>query len=130
MEKQAEALEQSDITTPTIFVKINNTYKDGMTELGLYEATRGFWPVGVKCEKAQLAMPVYKGIILEVYRIHSWHPVGTFKYATRDAQPYIGSKRMEFIGEVDQGERHKYIGKSIKQLPKAKGQNSFFYMNC
>ena len=57
-------LMREDITENVIATKINQAYRENMTELGLYEATRGYWKVDVKrAEKAQYAFSIYKGII-------------------------------------------------------------------
>lgn len=60
-------LMREDITENVIAIRINQAYRENMTELELYEATRGYWKVDVKrAEKAQYAFSIYKGIIKEL----------------------------------------------------------------
>lgn len=57
-------LAREDIIENVIAIKINQAYRENMTELELYEVTRGCWKVDVKrAEKAQYAFSIYKGII-------------------------------------------------------------------
>ena len=55
-----------NITENVIAIKISQAYRENMTELELYEATRGYWKIDVKrAEKADYVFCVYKGIIKE-----------------------------------------------------------------
>lgn len=70
-------------------------------------------------------MPVYAGIIREVYEIDSWHQAGTTRYQTRDEEELKKrSNRWEFIGRVASDvTRDPYIGCSVRHLMK-QGQQS------
>lgn len=110
-------LVREDITENVIAIKINQVYRENMTELELYEATRGYWKINVKrAEMADYVFSVYKGIIKEVYKIKEWLPAGTIPRLTLpDAK--VPADRFEFVGEVAEGEiRNKYIDKSIANL--------------
>ena len=88
-----------------------------MTELELYEVTRGYWKVDVKrAEKADYAFCIYKGIIKEVYKIIEWLPAGTIPKPTLpDAE--TPADRFEFVGEIaEENIRDKYIEKPIANL--------------
>lgn len=74
---------QAQITEPSILIRINRKYRDGMSQQELYEITRGVWKIGERREKAQLAFAIYQGVIKEVYTIDTWHPAGTTPYHTR-----------------------------------------------
>ena len=77
------------VREPALLITINQLYRSGMSPLELYEATRGFWVIGPRREKVELALAVYQGVVREVYRIKAWHPAGTMTYETRDARPYL-----------------------------------------
>ena len=55
------------IVEPTILIRINQFYRQGMSGKELYEATRGVWKVGIRREKVRIAMAVFKGFVKEVY---------------------------------------------------------------
>jgi len=60
---------QVQVRHKTILITINRLYHPGMTPLELYETTRGIWRVGKRREKPKYAFSLFKGIVLEVYRI-------------------------------------------------------------
>lgn len=60
---------------PIILININKRYHREITQDELYEATRSAWVVGKKRDKAIYAIPTYRGLTREVYKIHSWYPV-------------------------------------------------------
>ncbi len=106
-----------NITENVIAIKINQAYRENMTELELYEITRGYWKIDAKrAEKADYVFSVYKGIIKEVYKIKEWLPAGTIPRSTLpDAK--VPTDRYEFVGEVaEEAIRNKYIEKSIANL--------------
>ena len=110
-------LVREDITENVIAIKINQAYRENMTELELYEATRGYWKIDVKrAEKTEYVFCVYKGIIKEVYKIKEWLPAGTIPRSTLpDAK--VPADRYEFVGEVaKEAIRNMYIEKSIANL--------------
>jgi len=67
-----------DVRHKAILITINRLYRSKMTEEELYETTRGIWRVAGRKDKAEFALSLFQGIVLEVYRIHEWHPAGTF----------------------------------------------------
>lgn len=110
-------LVREDITENVIAIKINQAYRENMTELDLYEVTRGYWKVDVKrAEKADYVFSVYKGMIKEVYKVKEWLPSGTIPRPTLpDAE--TPADRYEFVGEIaEENIRDKYIEKSIANL--------------
>ena len=124
-------LVREDITENVIAIKINQAYRENMTELELYEATRGYWKIDVKrAKKAEYVFGVYKGIIKEVYKIKEWLPAGTIPRSTLpDAK--VPTDRYEFVGEVaEEAIRNKYIEKSIANLYRKGEANpiKYFYM--
>ena len=116
----------AQITHRALLITINRLYRSDMTSDELLEATRGIWKVGLRREKAEIAMAVYQGIVREVYRIKSWLPAGTLVYRTRDALEFQNSGRWEFDGEIADGVRFKYLYRSVGKS----GQNPIRYINC
>lgn len=113
------------VREPALLITINQLYRSDMSPLELYEATRGFWVIGPRRERVELALAVYQGIVREVYRIRGWHPAGTLAYETRDAVPYGGGGRWEFDGEIAEDVRDDYIDRSVGKG----GQNPIRYVN-
>lgn len=76
------------------------------------------------------AMAVYRGIILEVYQIHGWHPAGTTLYTIR-TDVTQETARWEFVGErAKDFIRDKYYLKSVNHLFPQGSQTPFRYVNC
>ena len=105
----------SDIKHQGIGFILNKLYRFNMSELELFEATRGVWHNPPrKNQDIKYAYATYNNIIKEVYEIHSWVEAGTQQYFTRNVTQ--GSGRWEFIGRKASDEiRSLYVGKSIKR---------------
>jgi hypothetical protein len=114
-----------EVRHKAILITINQLYRSDMSQKELYEATRGVWKIGPRREKAEYAMAVYQGIVLEVYRIKKWHKAGTLPYQTRDTKGFKSSGRWEFDGAPAEGIRTHYINKSVG----LGGQNPIRYVN-
>ena len=70
--------DEATITEHVILIRINRLYRSGMDVDSLYDATRGVWVIGPRREHAEYAFSVFKGIVMEVYKIkHPWHLSGT-----------------------------------------------------
>lgn len=95
---------------------LNSTYKSGMSELELFEATRGIWRNVPRDESIQYAYATYGGLVKEVYQIHSWVKAGTQEYFTRTFNSEDLVARWEFIGKRASKEiRDKYVGKVLEK---------------
>jgi len=95
---------------------LNSTYKSGMSEIELFESTRGVWRNVPRDDSIQYAYATYGGLIKEVYQIHSWVKAGTQQYFTRSFDNRGVSQRWEFVGKKAPAEiRNKYVGKVIKK---------------
>ncbi len=114
-------------TQKAILITINKLYRENMSELELYEATRGIWRVGEKRNEADYAFAIYRGKVLEVYKINQWFPAGTLEYKTRpDSTKFKNSGRWEFEGTIAENEiRNQYIGCNVG----LGGQNPVRYKN-
>jgi hypothetical protein len=58
------------------FVSISRIGRECLT-WHWYEATRGVWKVGPRREDVNFALAIYKGVVIEVFEIHDWHPAGS-----------------------------------------------------
>lgn len=119
-----------DIVHPTMLIRINKRYRPEMSDLELYESTRGVWKAsGPRRDAARLAFAVFQGVVREVYEIASWHAAGTTAYRTRDDVDAPG--RFEFKGQVaDEKIRRQYKWRLVKKYLTEKAQNPICYAGC
>ena len=103
-----------------IMFRISQSYREGMSPLELYEATRGAWRINGPVEMAEYVFAVYNGVVKEVYSIEAWHGSGVLHYETRpcmhcgDPNGIGASDCLEFSGEVaDDSIRDKYLGEIV-----------------
>lgn len=104
------------ITEPTIIISINRDYKRFISAEDLYEVTRCAWKASAdRRTKTKYAIAAYRGIVREVYKIHSWK-----KSKYKD--------RWEFTGEVaEEAVRSKYLNQSLENYIKKGSQNPIKY---
>lgn len=125
------AAQPVEIEEPTLLFRLNRVYRRNMSELELYEATRGIWRLGGRREGARLAMAVFEGIVREVYDIERWVPALTVPYETRVLTKEQAEGRWEFIGKRAQSvTRDRYLNGSVKQYLVPGSQNPCAYVNC
>ncbi len=55
---------EAKIRESAILIKINQSYRNGMSGDALYEVTRGIWPMSIRRNGARYAFAVFKGIIM------------------------------------------------------------------
>lgn len=124
--------EKAIIDDPAILIRINQRYHYGMSDVELYDATRGIWKVGEGRNNAIYALSVYGGIVREVYKIREWLPAGTTLYKTRpEINDYADKERWEFVGEVaEERIRKKYLLKSVEEYLPDHAQNPIRYVKC
>jgi len=72
---------QSLTIPPSLFTSTSYSGM-GMSEIDLYDATRGVWRLNPKIAADRLAMAVFDGVIQEVYDVKQWLPAGS-TYSTR-----------------------------------------------
>ena len=105
---------------PVMLITINQTYRPNMTDTELYEATRMWWRVSERRERAKYAVATYRGETLEVYEIHEWYP-----------EQYQGKTRWVFHGEIaDHETRRQMVGKSVRHLRDQGVAYPILYHNC
>ncbi len=120
-----------EIDEKAILIRINQLYSDSMSDLALYEATRGVWKVGDRKNKAELAFAVYGGQVKEIFKIGKWLKAGTQQYLTIPQEHKMIAGRWEFEGVVaNEAIRQKYMGKSVKAYFPKGAANPVMYVNC
>jgi hypothetical protein len=119
-----------EIEEPAILIRINQEFRYSMSEVELYDYTRGRWTIDKKhAEKADYAFAIYNGVIQEVYSILSWFDAGK-TFNTRTDNDRIDD-RSEFIGNIAEPEiRNKYKNKSVADYFKKGNANPIMYVNC
>jgi uncharacterized protein len=119
-----------EIREPGIIIRINRLYRSGMSDIELYDATRGVWKVRPeRCKKAEYAFAVFAGVIKEVYEIVEWFPGGT-TLSTRDPHADRVKDRYEFVGRVAREKlRKRYIDRYVGHTFRQGNQNPISYVN-
>lgn len=106
--------------TPLILININRLYKRTMSEADLYFATRKSWKVGPRRERAQYAIPTFRGLTREVYKIDRWLP-----------SPSDGPDRWLFEGQkAEEAIRERFRYKSIAKFFPKGAANPIKYIDC
>lgn len=127
-----EKLTVDSIDENVIIFRITK-YQPGMSATEIYDLTRRCWKVNVeKARKAELAFAVYKGIVLDVYRIDKWVP-GHSTYNSIPVSDEIKRRdkqegRWEFVGHVAEDLREKYVEKNVSIFFKRGNQHLFKYI--
>lgn len=129
-----EKVTQEDIEREhsVMLIRINELYRNDMTPLELYEATRGYWVVNPnQASKVEYVFSVYDGMIIEVYQPMQWFPKLS-TYTTRQVTISNNEKskpRYEFVGKIADTEiRALYVGKSVADIFTAGAQNPIKYI--
>lgn len=104
-----------EIEEPVLVVKINQTYRDGMSNEELYEIIRGIWKIDkLKLNNISYVFGVYHGVVKEVFEVNHWNDAGTTPYKFRKHEPETMRGRSEFVGRpANDNIRNKYVGKKI-----------------
>jgi len=109
-----------------VAILINRDYKPNFGDIELFEITRGIWTKAMTtiAGDSKYAYATYKGVVKEVYEIHSWVPAGTQEYFTRFLdEKRLETARWEFVGRKAPKEvRELYIGKIIDK-PRSYGSS-------
>ena len=101
-----------------VSILINRYYLPTLGDLEIFERTRGMWRQSMKtiAGDSRYAYATFKGVVKEVYEIHSWVPAGTQEYFTRTLNPERREVGWEFVGRKAPDElRELYIGKIIEK---------------
>lgn len=118
---KSEEIKPVTITEPAVICHINKTYSPNLNQQEIYDITRGNWLLGERRNKAKYAFAVFKGRIIQVYRIDRWE----FSGIVTDA----GRRRWFFEGEVALEMQH-YINGSVSHYFKKGHSAGAKYLNC
>lgn len=126
-----------DIEEPAILIKVNQSFRFSMTEIELYDYTRGRWRLNPeRAKNAKYGFAVYQGVIQEVYEIHAWHNAGTTESTRKpnDTSELNSTesliRRFEFTGKLAPKEiREKYRLMSVEHIFSKNSQNPIMYVN-
>ena len=138
--KQIVALydkQKIDVDDPAILIRINKAFRYSMSEMELYEYTRGKWKLDPKrAQNAKYGIAVFEGIVQEVYEILDWYEAGTtFSLRLENENNELDVKerwdgRHEFIGNLAPKHiRDKYRFKSVEHYFQRGNANPIMYQN-
>ncbi len=119
-----------DIEESGILIRINQMFRYSMTEMELYDYTRGRWKINIdRAKTAKYAFAVYDGIIQEVYSVYTWLEAG--KIMSTRIEKENSEDRFEFVGDIAEEEiRNKYRYKSVEHYFRKGNANPIMYLNC
>lgn len=121
---------RAKITEPSLLIRINETFRYGMTDIELYDATRGIWRIGENRVKAKYAFAVFQGVIRAIYSIAAWLPAGSTMSTRENSHKFLGSDRWEFVGTIAEPEiLDKYLNKDVTHEFPVGFQGPFRYLN-
>lgn len=114
----SQELTLEDIKENIVIIKINKSYREGMSETELYDVTRGCWKRKIaSVENADYVLAVVYGIVKEVYQIDEWLPA---ENEVRETIPYneaADAGRIIFKGrKADEEIRKRYLDYSVAGL--------------
>lgn len=121
---------QVEVREPSLLIRINRSYRYGMTAAELYDATRSAWRLGPRAERAEYAFAVFQGVVREVYEISGWLEGGmTFNNRT-GGRPALRRGRWEFVGTVaDETIRRRYVNRYVGHRFRRGQQSPVVYVN-
>ncbi len=126
----AESISLEEIRHNVMMIRINNLYRNDLTEVELYDITRGYWRLNPKqAEKVEYVLAVYFGMVVEVYKPILWLPALSTYTTRKDVNPDFAKTRYEFVGKVAEDSiRKNYFNKSVKDLFSPGEQNPIKYI--
>ena len=125
-----KSVNRADITEPAVLIRVPHAFRPGMSDLELYEATRGVWKIGSRREQVRYAFAVVDGEVREAYQIDRWQPAHKSVYITRTLDPGGAQGRWECAGRpAPDAIRNRYVGRSVAHYFKKSAQNPIMYVN-
>lgn len=122
--------DNANIIDPVLLIRIPHAFRAGVSDLGMYEATRGVWRIGPRRDNARYALAVFEGVVQEVFELDYWQPALSTPYATRKLEKDQARGRWEFVGRVAAAVvRERYLHKSVAHYFKRGAQNPIVYVN-
>ena len=132
-------LSEVDIKHRILVIKINQRYKDNISDIDLYNAVRGIWKASKsRAETMDYVFGVYKSEIVAVYKPTEWFVCKEAKHMLPRKDIILTPKnenRIFFVDDnyekglpMDQNQKF-YYGKSIVNFTKiSKAQNPVTYL--
>lgn len=108
-----------EFTSPTILVRVTETYKHGMTPEQVYDCTRWAWVASLEhAKKCRLVLAVFGNKVVGAFRPMRWDICNKFTppiFKTEEQiQADIRDERIAFEGNVaDKATWDKFVGKAI-----------------
>lgn len=126
----AYSKEKVIIEEPSILIRINKEFRYSMSEMELYDYTRGYWKINSqRAQNSQFAFAIYNGIVQEVYSVKTWLKAGESMNLRGKVENI--EDRIEFIGKIANDIiRKKYKYKSVEDYFKKGNANPIMYINC
>lgn len=119
-----------------VLFNLRNSFKPGMSDVNLYEATRKWWRIGLrrldlgKQGAPEWAMAVAGGIVRAVYAIDAWEPPADSDLAGHSER--VG--RWAFRGTRDRDLERLYLDRDILRYLRSDSghhiQTPFRYIHC
>tara|TARA_Y100001970_G_scaffold288080_1_gene414376 strand:- start:54 stop:788 length:735 start_codon:yes stop_codon:yes gene_type:complete len=117
-----------DIVEKVLLIKLSKTFRYNMSEIELYDYTRGIWIVSEdKRKEIDYVFCVYDGIIQETYKVLDWFPGGSTYSVRHDKEEWKKHERWEFVGNISNVMRKKYRHKSVSHYFPSGSRNPVRY---
>jgi len=120
---------KANISEKVLLIKLSQTFRYNMSPQDLYDNTRGIWVISEeKRKEIEFVFAVYDGIIQETYNVLEWFVAGsTFATGRIDIERWKKTTRYEFVGNISQEMRKKYLHKSVDHYFSKHNQNPIKY---
>ena len=95
-------IDQSELPKNSLLIKINRSYREGMSLQELYDITRASWVINPHNKKIDYIFAIFNGVIKQVFIPEAWIPGNsTIRISTQfDDVQEPDPKRWEFVGRV------------------------------
>ena len=121
-----------EIHHEVLLVRLNKHFRPGLSNLQLYDLTRGVWGVNRKrIQSVEFVLALANGLVRGVFTPESWHPAGSTQYVhvprdDVDSDEFVG--RWEFLGSPAPHKiQELYLGRDASSSFKHGNANSFGY---
>lgn len=123
-------------THRVVLFNLRASFRSGMSDVDLYEATRKWWRINPRRSELgkpwapEWAMAVFGGVVQAVYEIEAWDQPTDDDIAGISVR--IG--RWAFRGSRNRGMEARYVGRDVSSYLRSAGggsvQNPVRYVNC
>ena len=117
-----------DVKEKVLLIKLSKSFRYNMSEVELYDYTRGIWIISEKKRKEiEYVFCVYDGIVQETYNVIDWFPGGSTYSVRYDKEEWKIHERWEFVGNISHEMRKKYRHKSVSHYFPSGSRNPVRY---